>query len=67
MGKHIKDFADGSYLEYDQGQIDEWCVYLSKVDGARRAPKDIEYFGQLKNLAGKYGIDRIYSDFVRVL
>ena len=29
MGTRIKDFPDGAFLEYDNGQFDEWCVYMN--------------------------------------
>jgi dissimilatory sulfite reductase (desulfoviridin) alpha/beta subunit len=66
MGQVIKSFADGSFLEYDKGSFDEWCVYLTKPYRERRAPRDVEYFGQLKWLAGKYGVKKVYGDYVRV-
>lgn len=66
MGQVIKSFADGSYLEYDRGSFDEWCVYLTKGDGSRRPPRDADYFYALKRLADLYGAGRIYADFVRV-
>ena len=34
MGQLIKSFVDGSYLEYDRGSFDDWCVYLTKSSGA---------------------------------
>lgn len=66
MGKLIKSFADGSFLEYDRGSFDDWCVYLSNSDGVRRPPRDIDYFRQLKQYAQKYSVERIYGDYVRV-
>lgn len=66
MGQRIKTFPDGSYLEYDQGDFDGWCVYLTTGDRPRRPPKDADYFGQLRQLAGRYGAERIYGDYVRV-
>jgi len=66
MGEMIKEFNDGSYLEYDQGSFDGWCVYLTKTDGTRKPPRDIDYFQQLKNLANTYGSDRVYEDYVKV-
>ncbi len=48
MGQFIKSFSDGSFLEYDRGSFDEWCVYLTKSDGSRRPPRDVDYFEQLK-------------------
>lgn len=66
MGQLIKSFVDGSYLEYDRGSFDDWCVYLTKSNGIRRPPRDVDYFNQLKCFADKYGVDRIYNDYVRV-
>ena len=66
MGKRIKSFADGSYLEYDRGSFDDWCVYLAKGDGSRRPPRDVDYFHQLKHFADQYGVNRIYNDYVRM-
>ncbi len=65
MNRPIKTFSDGSLLEFDRGSFDDWCVFLTE-NGKRRAPKDIEYFTALKNLAQKFGRERIYADFVRV-
>jgi hypothetical protein len=28
MGQIVTQFSDGSYLEYDKGSFDAWCVYL---------------------------------------
>lgn len=66
MGQRIKSFVDGSYLEYDRGSFDDWCVYLTKSDGGRRPPRDVDYFNQLRLYAAKYGTNRIYGDYVRV-
>ena len=66
MGQVIKKFSDGSFLEYDRGSFDEYCVYLTKTDGARRPPRDTDYFAILKNYAAKYGVDRIYNDYVKI-
>ena len=66
MRQRIKSFSDGSFLEYDQGSFDDWCVYLTDSNGNRKPPRDIDYFNQLKNLANKYSAEQIYSDYVRV-
>ena len=63
MGTRIKDFPDGAFLEYDNGQFDEWCVYMN---GTRRPPLDRDYFSQLQTFASVYGVDRIYQDYVKV-
>lgn len=66
IGQVVKRFPDGSYLEYDQGSFDGWCVYLTKSNGDRRPPRDADYFDQLKQLAKKYGTGQVYGDYVRV-
>ena len=66
MGQRIKTFSDGSFLEYDRGKFDDWCVYLTKSNGLRRPPRDTDYFAQLLQLSQKYGVEKIYSDYVKV-
>ena len=66
MGRIIKEFADGSILEYDKGSFDDWCVYLQRPNGIRRPPRDIDYFEQLKSFSNKYGVKQIYGDYVKV-
>lgn len=66
MGTKIKDFPDGSFLEYDNGQFDEWCVYMNQPNGTRRPPLDRDYFAQLQEYAAQYGVNRIYQDYVSV-
>lgn len=66
MGQHIKTFSDGSFIEYDRGSFDEWCVYFTSTSGRRNPPRDTDYFSQLKELASVYGTNRIYRDYVKV-
>lgn len=66
MGQIIKTFSDGSFLEYDRGGFDDWCVYLTNASGSRRPPRDTDYFTQLKDLAGQFGTDKVYGDYVKV-
>lgn len=66
MGTKIKDFPDGTFLEYDRGQFDDWCVYMSQPNGTRKPPLDKDYFAQLQEYAAQYGVDRIYQDYVCV-
>lgn len=66
MAIRIKNFSDGSFLEYDRGSFDNWCVYMTNTEGIRKPPKDTEYFMQLVEYSKKYGNDRIYQDFVKV-
>lgn len=66
MGRLVKEFPDGSFLEYDRGKIDSWCVYMTSPEGVRRPPLDRDYFNELKDLADEYGADRVYRDFVDI-
>lgn len=66
MGQIIKTFPDGSFLEYDRGSFDDWCVYLTATSGSRRPPCDTDYFSQLKNFANQFGIEKVYGDYVKV-
>jgi len=66
MGQLIKSFPNGTFLEYDRGSFDQWCVYLTDVDGKRKPPRDMDYFTDIKNLADQYGVDKVYEDYVRV-
>lgn len=61
----VKEFSDGSYLEYADGNFDQWCVYMvNPAKNFRRPPLDVDYFGFLKEQAQTYGADKIYNDFV---
>ena len=66
MGTIIKRFSDGSYLEFDRGSFDGWCVYVATPGNVRRPPLDRNYFSFLKRLAEQFGPQRVYNDFVRV-
>lgn len=65
MVKFIKKFIDGSTLEYDEGAFDPWCVYLTSPNKNRYAPKDTEYFEDLKKLSSKYS-EAVYDDFIQI-
>lgn len=39
---------------------------IKKRDGNRRPPRDVDYFSQLKQLASRYGTNKVYDDYVRV-
>ena len=66
MTRVVKTFPDGSSLEFDSGQFDDWCVYLRGPNGVRLPPRDLDYFQQLRDLADKYGRNRVYTSFVTV-
>lgn len=66
MGQILTKFDDGSYLEYDQGGFDEWCVYLTRPNQSRYAPRDYQYFSRLKKYAETHGAQKVYDDFVSI-
>lgn len=66
MGQKAAVFDDGSFLEYDMGAFDCWCVYLTRPGTAKYPPRDSEYFKRLALYACKYGAERLYADFVRI-
>lgn len=66
MAQLIKHFSDGSLLEFDQGNFDGWCIFLTRPGRPRFAPKDWQYFTRLQEMAAVYGADKTYADFVSV-
>lgn len=62
----IKKFRDEYFLEYNRGRFDAWCVYYTNTQGIRKAPKDIDYFKNLYQLSLKYGVDKVYLDYVKI-
>ena len=66
MGEVIKVFGDGSVLEYDTGNFDEWCVYLTRPTERRKPPRDTEYFSVLQKLADKYKTEKVFGDYIKV-
>lgn len=66
MNNVIKKFPNGSFLEYDTGKFDKWCVYLTDSNGNRNPPRDSDYFGTLLKLSEKYSAQKLYEDFVCV-
>lgn len=66
MRRRITTFSDGSYLEYDKGSFDDWCVYLTRPNRIKYAPKDYQYFQRLATYGEKYGADNLYNDFIQI-
>lgn len=62
----VRNFSDGSYLEYDTGQFYDWCVYLTRPGHPRYAPRDFQYFERLKLYASHSSNDAVYDAFVKV-
>jgi hypothetical protein len=66
MGKLIKEIKNQFRIEFDNGNFDEWCVYLETQKTRRYAPTDIEYFARLQELGKVHGFQKIYDDFLKV-
>jgi len=64
MARKINRFSHGGFIEFDKGSFDNWCVYLTRANGERYAPTDVQYFSRLKSLAKTHGAQIIYDDFV---
>ena len=75
--KIIQKFRDGSTLEFDQGQFDEWCIYLETSKKERHhnwctkfmnryAPKDEKYFESILKYAKVHSNKKVYSDFKKI-
>lgn len=62
--RQINICSDGSIIEYDQGKFDDWCVYLTRPNQLRFAPRDDQYFQFFQLLAAQYGSQQVYDDFV---
>jgi len=60
------DLKDGSYLYYDKGKFDKWCVYQVDSNGLRKAPKDVDYFQELYEYCDIFENEEIYDDFVKI-
>lgn len=66
MPQIIADIGGACRIEFDTGSFDSWCVYLTKTGNRRYAPRDLEYFMFLKQLAEEFGEQKIYSDFKKI-
>ena len=51
----IKNVRNRNVIEFDQGSFDSWCVYLTRPGQPRYAPRDTEYFANLKQLGNIHG------------
>lgn len=61
-----RTFPDGSFLEFSSGKFDEWCIFLTRPNQERYAPKDEIYFYDLLQFGNKHGARNIYDDFVSI-
>jgi hypothetical protein len=62
----IKNIAGQHQVEFDDGRIDKWCVYLKRNGQSRYAPHDTEYFEFFRIAGERYGSQRVYNDFVQI-
>ena len=66
MGRLIKHFKDGSFLEFDDGRFDRWCIYFQCPNEPRVAIKDVDIFTALEKLARESKPANLYLDFVSI-
>lgn len=64
MTLKINQFSHGGFVEFDNGSFDDWCVFVTRANGERFAPTDVQYFSRLKTLAKTHNARMIYDDFV---
>jgi len=64
MGSLIKIINKQNLIEFDKGIFDSWCVYLTRPNKQKYAPKDFEYLRALKELGKIYGNEKLYADFL---
>ena len=62
----IKPLKNNREVIFDRGKFDDWCVYVVESDGRRKAHFDVTYFSDLKKIAEKYEVDKVYNDFVAI-
>ncbi|GAB7258296.1 DUF7004 family protein [Polaribacter sp. OB-PA-B3] len=66
MVRLIKDLLNNRNVIFDSGSFDDWCVYVVEQNGSRRAPFDVDYFTDLKNISTHYSGNKVYNDFVSI-
>jgi len=62
----IVEFSDRTFLIFDRGNFDEYCLYLVEANGERKPPRDIDYFTTLKEIAARHNAQSLYEDFISV-
>lgn len=66
MERLVKIIRNKRKVMFDAGSFDDWCVYVVEENGSRKAPFDVDYFTDLKNLSTHYLNNKVYNDFVSV-
>ena len=61
----IKTFRDNTYICFEKGKFDKWCLWYYK-NHKRIAVTDKIYFTWLSNLAKQYGRELVYRHFMNV-
>lgn len=61
----VKNFSDGTVIEIDRGRFDDWCIYITGTCN-RHAPKDVAYFTVVRGFGKRYGVDKVYADFISI-
>jgi hypothetical protein len=59
MPTTIRQYSDGTSVEFDSGSFDQFCVFIRAADGTRHAPLDTEYFEILSNFSKGYGVEKV--------
>ncbi|MHC5311037.1 DUF7004 family protein [Myroides sp. LJL116] len=62
----VKNLQNNRKVIFDQGKFDSWCVYVVEINGSKKAPFDVEYFTDLKNLNSRYPNNKVYQDFIAI-
>ncbi|MFV0225911.1 hypothetical protein OBJ96_12540 [Empedobacter falsenii] len=62
----IKNLRSDRKVVFDQGKFDDWCVYIVEANGTKKAPFDVDYFTDLKELNKLYENDKVYQDFLKI-
>jgi len=66
MRRLIKTLKNNRQVIFDKGKFDNWCVYVVEENGTKKAHFDATYFTDLKSIASKYEVDKVYNDFVSI-
>ena len=62
----ITNLNDGTVIERDKGSFDDYCVYVTRPNEKRYAPRDTEYFCFFIEKAKHYSPQKIYEDYVSI-
>ena len=66
MSTLVKSLRCNRRVVFDKGKFDGWCVFIIDEFGRKYAPRDIQYFTELKKIALNYPKDKVYDDFLTI-